>query len=62
MWKQLEHPNLLPLVGAKKASQTLIVVSEWMENGTVLEFINAFPETNRLKLVRILPEARGSTN
>ena len=51
MWKQFKHQNLLPLVGAKKVSHTLMMVSEWMEHGTIMDFIVARPETNRLRLV-----------
>ena len=57
LWKQFKHPNLLPLVGARKASHSLIMVSEWMEHGTIMDFIIARPETNRLRLVSIFHEA-----
>lgn len=57
LWKQFKHPNLLPLVGARKASHSLIMVSEWMEHGTIMDFIIAHPETNRLRLVSIFHEA-----
>ena len=36
-----------------------MMVSEWMEHGTVMDFIIACPETNRLRLVsdfRVLDE------
>ena len=55
LWKQFKHPNLLPLLGATKALYTLIMVSEWMEHGTIMEFVTLFPETNRLKLVSVRP-------
>ena len=29
-----------------------MMVSEWMENGTIMNFVTACPQTNRLKLVR----------
>lgn len=53
-WKQFKHPNLLPFVGTKKVSRTLMIVSEWMEHGTIMEFVTARPESNRLKLVSAL--------
>jgi len=31
------------------------MVSDWMEHGTIVDFITACPETNRLKLVSIFP-------
>ena len=57
LWKQFKHPNLLPLVGAKNSPPALVMVSEWMEHGTIADFIVARPEANRLKLVSILPKA-----
>ena len=53
LWKQFRHPNLLPLLGATKSSDTLTMVSEWMENGTIMDFIVAHPGTNRLKLASV---------
>ena len=54
LWKQFGHSNLLPLLGATKTSHTLMMVSEWMEHGTIMDFVTACPETNRLKLVSVL--------
>ena len=31
----------------------MMMVSEWMENGTIMNFVTAYPQTNRLKLVSI---------
>ena len=36
------------------------MVSEWMEHGTIMDFVTAFPETNRLKLVGIFPMPEAS--
>ena len=58
LWKQFGHPNLLPLLGTTKTVHTLMMVSEWMEGGTIMDFVTAFPETNRLKLVRTLPNPK----
>ena len=57
LWKQFKHQNLLPLIGAKISPQTLMMISEWMEHGTVRDFLGACPEANRLKLVRFLSKA-----
>ena len=57
IWKQFKHPNLLEFVGAKVSASDLMMVSEWMEYGTIMDFVTAFPETNRLKLVSIFPNA-----
>ena len=57
LWKQFKHPNLLPLMGAKKSPQTLMMISEWMEHGTIMDFVISHPKTNRLKLVRTSAKA-----
>ena len=48
--------NLLWLVGAKFSPPSLVMISEWMEHGTIVDFVVACPETNRLKLVSVLSE------
>ena len=58
LWKQFKHPNLLPLLGATKTSHTLLMVSEWMEHGTIMDLVTACPKTNRLKLVSVPPNRK----
>ena len=50
MWKTLQHPNVLPLLGVMVGTQ-LAMVSEWMMNGNINEFVRAHPDVNRLELV-----------
>ena len=38
------------------------MVSEWMENGTIMDFVTTYPETNRLKLVSSCPNPELSTD
>ena len=51
MWKFLQHPNVLPLVGVMMSEARFAMVSRWMENGNINEFIKANPEADRLELV-----------
>jgi len=51
MWSGLRHPNVLPLLGAATINTRLVMVSEWMANGTVNEFVKAHPDADRLGLV-----------
>ena len=51
IWKRLSHPNLLPFLGVNETLFRLAMVSEWMEHGTVLQFVKRNVATNRLKLV-----------
>ncbi|KAJ7705846.1 kinase-like domain-containing protein, partial [Mycena olivaceomarginata] len=54
IWKELAHPNVLPLLGidliARKPSCCL--VSPWMKNGNVMAFLETYPDFNRSSLVR----------
>ena len=54
IWKRLSHPNILPLLGVSvsKNPQYFRIISEWMSNGNVMEYITSNPEVNRLCLVR----------
>lgn len=52
IWRQLSHPNLLPFYGLYYLDSRLCLVSPWMENGHLLEFLRNAPlDTNRLSLV-----------
>ena len=51
MWKTLHHPNVLPLIGVTMTENKLVMVSEWMENGNINEFVKAYPNANRPELV-----------
>ena len=52
-WKTLCHPNVLPLLGATMTEDRFVMVSEWMTNGSINEFVKAHLDADRLKLVRI---------
>ena len=51
MWKRLDHQNLVPLLGI--TSTPLQLISEWMPNGNLLEYIRSHPDTDRLGLVGV---------
>ncbi len=54
-WSHLSHPNLLPLYGIYEGGDHLggvCLVSPWMRNGNVNEYLKSHPETPRLPLVR----------
>ena len=51
MWKSLRHLNVLPLMGVMMAENEFVMVSEWMPNGNINEFIKANPEAERIELV-----------
>ena len=47
-WKWLQHENILPFVGV---TPEFAIVSDLMEHGNVMEFIETHPRHNRLHLV-----------
>ncbi|KAJ7267300.1 kinase-like domain-containing protein, partial [Mycena rebaudengoi] len=53
IWRQLSHPNLLPFFGLYYWDRRLCLVSPWMENGNVLEFLRKTPasEAERISLM-----------
>ena len=51
MWKRISHPNIVPFLGVPKAPAPLSMVSEWMPNGNVRDYVRKNPDTSRLQLV-----------
>lgn len=47
----LNHPNVLPLLGVKMEDKQFVMVSEWMENGNINEYIGAHEDVDRFELV-----------
>ena len=50
-WKSLQHHNVLPLVGVMMSEDQFAMVSDWMVNGNINEFIEENPDADRLGLV-----------
>jgi serine/threonine protein kinase len=55
-WKALRHPNVMPLLGVTMTENRFVMVSEWMENGNINEFVKTHTDVNRLELVCFLFE------
>ena len=49
IWKRLRHPNVVPFIGV--TSEPLQIVSEWMPNGTLTDYVEKNPDANRIDLV-----------
>ena len=54
-WKSLCHPNVLPLLGVTMTGKSFAMVSEWMSNGSLNEFIKVNRDANRFELVGFPP-------
>ena len=50
-WKAIRHQNTLPLLGVMMSNNQFAMVSEWMANGNINEFIRTHKDANRFKLV-----------
>ena len=54
-WKAFYHPNVLSLLGITMSNDQFAMVSEWMVNGNINEFVKAHKNANRFELVRSCP-------
>ncbi|KAJ7709206.1 kinase-like domain-containing protein [Mycena olivaceomarginata] len=61
IWRQLCHPNLLPFFGLYYLDNRLCLVSPWMENGNIMEFLRSEP-AHPVRLSLILDVALGLQN
>jgi len=50
-WKTLQHPNVLPLLGVMMSENQFAMVSDWMMNGNINDFVKTHSDVNRLELV-----------
>jgi len=50
-WKYLSHPYIVQFLGVEDNPSALCLVSEWMENGTVGEYLQKNPHAERLPLL-----------
>jgi len=50
-WKTLRHPNVLPLLGVIMTEDRFGMVSEWMSNGNINQFVMEHRDVNRFELV-----------
>lgn len=51
VWRRLQHPNVLPLIGICTLDSVTYMVSPWMSKGNAFNYIKSNPEIDRLLLV-----------
>ena len=56
-WNALRHPNVLSLLGVTMNGGRFAMVSEWMSNGNINEFVVVHWDANRFELVVLTPVA-----
>ena len=49
MWKRLKHQNIVPFIGVTQSP--LQFISEWMPNGSLIDYLNKNSGVNRIDLV-----------
>ena len=54
IWGDLNHDNILLLLGVMTIEGFPCMVSEWMENGTMNAYLKSHPDADVLELVRFL--------
>ncbi|KAF9789474.1 kinase-like domain-containing protein [Thelephora terrestris] len=52
LWKTLHHPNVLPLLGAIMNERRFGMVSKWMVNESIGEFVKNHKNENRFELLK----------
>jgi serine/threonine protein kinase len=50
IWKFMRHENIVPVIGVFPLLPTSLV-SEWMPNGSISSFLQAYPGANRVQFV-----------
>lgn len=50
-WSHCKHNNILPLVGFARFRNQIAMVSPWMENGPLPQYLQRFPHINRYQMV-----------
>ncbi|KAF8163016.1 ras guanine nucleotide exchange factor domain-containing protein [Crassisporium funariophilum] len=51
IWREVEHPNIVPLYGIIYKDDDLYSVSPWMDNGTAIAYVKKYPTVDRLKIL-----------
>lgn len=51
IWASLKHPYILPLIGLPSFNGVPHLMSPYMENGTLDEYVRKHPHANRVQLV-----------
>ncbi|GAB1525531.1 hypothetical protein RhiTH_008694 [Rhizoctonia solani] len=59
VWSFLNHENVLPLLGLCVVNNELGMVSEFMPNGTIQEYIRNNPGVDRYQLLNVVVDANG---
>ncbi|KAF8322279.1 kinase-like protein [Clavulina sp. PMI_390] len=51
------HPNVLPTLGIAFIDDSLAILSPWMRNGNIMDYLERNPSADRLHMVRVTPHS-----
>lgn len=51
LWKRLAHKNILPVLGVSRDLAEFCLISPWMENGCIMNYLRKNPHVNPIELV-----------
>ncbi|PBK59029.1 kinase-like protein [Armillaria solidipes] len=59
VWRQLRHENILPFLGVNSSYfiPSYCFISPWMQNGSLISFLELHPDHDRLQCVRDIANA-----
>ncbi|KAF9650320.1 kinase-like protein, partial [Thelephora ganbajun] len=52
LWKRLTHKNVLPFLGVSRDVADFCLISPWMKNGCIVEYVHNNPHVNPLDLLK----------
>lgn len=52
--KAARHPNVLQFLGTWEANETVYLVSPFLDNGTVMQYLTVHPNADRTKFVNAI--------
>ncbi|KAG8892942.1 hypothetical protein FRB99_002327, partial [Tulasnella sp. 403] len=56
-WQCLDHPGILRFLGIHRKDDRLFMVSPWMRNGRILDYLKTRPDVNRILFLMEISEA-----
>ncbi|KAF9789475.1 kinase-like domain-containing protein [Thelephora terrestris] len=51
VWKRLQHPNIVSLIGIPAEISPFEMVCDWMDHGSITEYVGQHPEVDRIGLL-----------
>ncbi|CUA74667.1 hypothetical protein RSOLAG22IIIB_11389 [Rhizoctonia solani] len=56
-WSRCKHPGIIPFLGFARHGECILLISPWMDNGSLADYIERYPRCNRFRLSMELTSA-----